>query len=89
MNAIHTAIGHAGSMTKLAAALRVTPQAVCFWRDGLRGIPADKCPDIEKITGGLVTCEMLRPDVNWAVLRKPSLFIEAAAVPAPSPEVEA
>lgn len=35
-------------------------------RDG--GAPAYICPDIEAITG--VKCELLRPDVNWAVLRK-------------------
>jgi hypothetical protein len=31
-------------------------------------VPSDYCPDIEAITG--VKCEELRPDVNWAVLRK-------------------
>ena len=79
MNAIQTAIAEVGSLSKMAAALGVTPQAVAFWRDGLRTMPADRCPDIEKITAGVVTCEMLRPDVNWAVLRGP------AAAPAPAP----
>lgn len=31
-------------------------------------VPADYCPDIEALTG--VSCEDLRPDVNWSVLRK-------------------
>jgi DNA-binding transcriptional regulator YdaS (Cro superfamily) len=31
-------------------------------------VPAEACPDIEALTG--VTCERLRPDVNWSVLRK-------------------
>jgi DNA-binding transcriptional regulator YdaS (Cro superfamily) len=31
-------------------------------------VPAEYCPDIEAITG--IACELLRPDVNWSVLRK-------------------
>lgn len=33
-------------------------------------VPAEYCPLIEQKTG--VKCEELRPDVAWAVLRKPS-----------------
>jgi DNA-binding transcriptional regulator YdaS (Cro superfamily) len=68
MNQIQNAIDVAGSATALAKALGVTPQAVCFWRDGKREIPADKCPLIERETG--VRCELLRPDVAWNVLRE-------------------
>lgn len=68
MNQIQMAINVAGSATALAKALGVTPQAVCFWRDGKREIPADKCPLIEQATG--IACELLRPDVAWGVLRK-------------------
>ena len=46
--------------------LGVTQQTLTNWKQ--RGIPADKCPDIEQATG--VKCEILRPDVNWSVLRK-------------------
>lgn len=69
MKPIERAISHAGGVTKLAERLKVSPQAIYFWRDGKRGIPADKCPDIERTTGGVVTCEALRPDVDWAYLR--------------------
>lgn len=69
MNAIDQAIDHFGSVTKMAQKLGVSPQAVCFWRDGKRRIPADKCPDIERGTDGLVRCEALRSDVDWAYLR--------------------
>lgn len=34
-------------------------------------VPAERCPQIEAATGGLVRCEDLRPDVAWAVLRQP------------------
>jgi len=36
MKPIQEAISIAGSVTKLAKELGVTPQAVCFWRDGKR-----------------------------------------------------
>lgn len=72
MNPIQDAIQHMGNASRLAQALGVTTQAVCFWRDGERKIPADKCPDIERATQGVVRCEQLRPDVNWSVLRDSS-----------------
>jgi len=33
-------------------------------------VPADYCPTIERVTGGAVRCEDLRPDVEWSVLRR-------------------
>jgi DNA-binding transcriptional regulator YdaS (Cro superfamily) len=32
-------------------------------------VPAERCPQIEAATGGVVRCEDLRPDVQWSVLR--------------------
>lgn len=55
--------------------LGVTQQALTNWKK--RGIPADKCPDIEALTG--IKCEELRPDVNWAVLRKQPRKAKAVA----------
>ena len=49
----------------IVAKFGITQQALTNWKQ--RGIPAEKCPDIEALTG--VRCEELRPDVNWAVLR--------------------
>jgi DNA-binding transcriptional regulator YdaS (Cro superfamily) len=69
MSQIQIAIKHLGNATKLAAVLGVTTQAVCFWRDGKREIPADKCPLIERATEGRVRCEDLRPDVDWQYIR--------------------
>lgn len=66
MNALETAIQKAGGLTKLSNAINTRPNVVNNWRS--RGVPADSCPDIEAATG--VRCEELRPDVNWAVLRK-------------------
>lgn len=46
--------------------LGISQQAITNWKK--RGIPAEHCPDIEALTG--IKCEVLRPGVNWAVLRK-------------------
>lgn len=34
-------------------------------------LKAELCINIERESGGAVTCELLRPDVDWKVLRKP------------------
>lgn len=73
MNAIERAISIAGNASRLAKTLGVSVQAVCFWRNGQRSIPAERCPDIERATNGAVRCEDLRPDVDWSVLRGPEL----------------
>ena len=39
------------------------------WANGVRQVPAERCPAIERATGGAVRCEDLRPDVEWGVLR--------------------
>ncbi len=46
---------------------------------GTRPIPVDLAIAIERETGGQVTVEELRPDVDWAVIRgKPPATQEAA-----------
>jgi DNA-binding transcriptional regulator YdaS (Cro superfamily) len=64
----------------MARALSITPGAVNQWCRGLREVPAERCPDIERLTREaaaakfdqtlIVTCEQLRPDVAWGVLRE-------------------
>ena len=56
----------------LARKLGITPVLVSQWKTGFRRTPAERCPDIERATNGQVTCEELRPDVDWGYLRKPS-----------------
>lgn len=58
-----------GGKAALARAIGVTPPAVHQWIRGMRPIPAERCPLIERATDGLVRCEDLRPDVDWSVLR--------------------
>lgn len=64
MNPIERAIETCGNASRLATSLGVSVQAVCFWRDGKRGVPVDKCAEIERATGGAVTRRDLRPD-DW------------------------
>lgn len=54
-----------GGPAKVGRLFGISPQAVCKWQR----IPAERCIDIERATGGLVTCEELRPDVDWGFLR--------------------
>lgn len=56
-----------GGQSGLAKHFGIRPWAVAKWRKS--GVPAERCLEIERITEGKVTCEELRPDVNWGVLR--------------------
>jgi DNA-binding transcriptional regulator YdaS (Cro superfamily) len=67
MTPLQTAIRIHNGPTKLAQALGVSVQCVVNWVS--RGVPAERCPDIERATAGAVRCEDLRPDVAWHVLR--------------------
>ena len=71
---VKKAVSLVGGGTQLAIKLGVTPGAVTQWclpsdNRFYRQIPAERCPQIEQATDGLVRCEELRPDVAWGVLR--------------------
>jgi DNA-binding transcriptional regulator YdaS (Cro superfamily) len=78
INAVRRAIDHAGGVTALARKLDVSPPTVAQWASNTRPVPAERCPQIDRATSGAVRCEELRPDIEWAVLRK-------AATPAVEP----
>lgn len=61
-----------GRGTALATALGVPAESISNWKSGARRVPAERCPEIERATGGAVRCEELRPDVAWDVLREQS-----------------
>jgi DNA-binding transcriptional regulator YdaS (Cro superfamily) len=75
MNALQRVFSLCGGQTALAKKLGIRQSAVGNW--AIRGrVPAERCPDVERLVNGAVTCEELRPDVDWAYLRgtaKPSL----------------
>jgi DNA-binding transcriptional regulator YdaS (Cro superfamily) len=62
--------GQRGRAANLARSIRVTPVTIHQWafKEGKK-IPAERCLAIEKATDGAVTCEEMRPDVDWAYLR--------------------
>lgn len=66
-DAILKAIKIAGAKSIADACNDISVQAVHKW--AIKGVPAERCPTIERLTGGEVTCEQLRPDVDWACLR--------------------
>jgi DNA-binding transcriptional regulator YdaS (Cro superfamily) len=57
----------------LAKKLGVTQGAISQWIKHIRQIPAEQCPKIEYLTNRAVTCEEMRPDINWGYLRCSSI----------------
>lgn len=55
-----------GSKAALAKALNTSKQNINQWKEH---VPIKYCPDIEYLTNRQITCEEMRPDVNWSVLR--------------------
>lgn len=64
MNPIQRAVEQLGSQATLASALGIKQPTVSEWARGERPIPIERCPEIEKATGGAVTRRDLRPD-DW------------------------
>mgnify|MGYP005989139713 FL=1 len=54
-------IKHFGTQQKLARALKCNHQNIQYWRK-VR-IPISVCREIEKLTNGKFTRQMLRPDI--------------------------
>ncbi|MEG0922803.1 MAG: helix-turn-helix domain-containing protein [Comamonas sp.] len=70
MTSILKAVELVGGVTAFAKALGVRPPTISQWLRGQRPVPAERCPAIERLTQRAVTCEQLRPDVEWSVLRR-------------------
>ena len=77
VDALAEAVAEVGSQSAFAerlsnlAAEPVSQARVWNWLNRDKKAPAEVCPLIERLTK--VTCERLRPDVDWAYLRaKPS-----------------
>ena len=65
---IERAIVAMGGVAATVRKLNLGGHATVFqWRK--TRVPAERCPQIEQATNGLVRCEDLRPDVRWDVLR--------------------
>jgi len=66
---LKTYLEQRGSNSPMARAIGVSAVIISQWKTGARQVPAERCPAIERATGGAVRCEDLRPDVDWAYLR--------------------
>jgi len=67
MSKVQEAIQGAGGPSKVAARLGCTVQAVCFYRDGKRRLPAEYCPTLEQMNEGRISRKDLRPD-DWHLI---------------------
>lgn len=54
----------------LGKMLGVTKSAISQWKLEGRKVPAEHCPEIEKLTHGIVKCEELNSSVDWAFVRR-------------------
>lgn len=70
LKAIKEACLFVGGQAALSRFLKISSPTVNQWITGKRQIPAGRCPEIEKATNGSVTCEELRPDIDWTYLRR-------------------
>jgi len=62
-HALIKAITIAGGPSPFAKYLKISSQVVNAWLNLLeKGVPVKRCPEIEKMTNGQVTCKQLRPD---------------------------
>lgn len=61
-----------GNGARLALELGISASYLSQMATGYRPVKPAFCPMIESLTGGLVRCEDLRPDIDWSVLRRPN-----------------
>lgn len=69
---LKTYVSERGRQTWLAQQIEAQPQLVWQWANGVKPVPADRCPAIERASDGAVTCEEMRGDVRWARVPDPS-----------------
>lgn len=65
--ALERAIGDYPTLSAFAAALGVRYQVVQQWL--ANGVPAEYCPEIEKLSMGKSRCEDLNDRIDWAFVR--------------------
>lgn len=68
----YLAAGGRGALASLSTKLEAHAPDVSRWASGERPVPAERCPDIERATGGQVTCEELSPLKPWHRIPDPT-----------------
>jgi len=76
IDAIDAAARILGGRTAMARLMKVLPSAIGNWK--IRGVPFQRCVEIEQATAGAVTRRDLRPD-DWQLIW-PELATEAERV---------
>jgi DNA-binding transcriptional regulator YdaS (Cro superfamily) len=54
-----------GTARAVALAVGVHPVTLSQWANEIKQTPDDRCPALERASGGSITCEEQRPDVHW------------------------
>ena len=54
-----------GAQSALCAAIVAHSPDMSRWASGMRPIPPERCPAIERATNGAVAVEVMRPDMRW------------------------
>lgn len=70
--AVRLAVAAFRGQPRMAKVLGIRQSTISEWATGRRPVPAERCLQIERETraiGQPVTCEQLRPDCEWSVLR--------------------
>lgn len=65
--ALSKAVAFYPTLRAFSNVLGVRYQVVQQWF--VNGVPAEYCPQIERLTGGVVRCEELNEKVDWAYIR--------------------
>lgn len=85
MNLSHYLSGR-GMASALARGLGVPAETISQWRNGVRAVPIERCPDVERLTDGAVTRIDLRPDDWWRIWPElAALHPERVPEPTPAP----
>lgn len=82
-NNVKAAIKRAGGVAVVAAHFNISPTSVYEWIHR-ECVPAEKCPEIEKLSNGAAVCEEMNGGVDWQYLRASGRKAKRkAASPAP------
>lgn len=84
---LETYLQRRGAATELARHLGVRSVMLSQWRYGIKQVPAERCIEIEKATGGVVRCETMRPDIDWGHIRATDCPVKVGAGETAQPEL--
>lgn len=45
--------------------MNVSPVMIHQWANGMKAVPVERAPDLERGSVGVLPCETIRPDIAW------------------------